>query len=197
MSENEWYTPSIYLEAARAVMGVIDLDPASCAKANETVQAQCYYTQTENGLPYPWQGRVWCNPPYAQIRHGQSSIHAWMHKLVAEYEQRHVSEAIALIPNDTSTRWFQWLWHYVLCFPSRRIQFYTPTEGQRKQPTFGTCFVYLGPREQTFSEVFCAFGRIVKTIDPPRPISLNADLWQAREELKEPEQQTFSLIEHI
>jgi hypothetical protein len=37
--EQEWYTPPEYLDAARAVLGEFDLDPASSDKAQETVRA--------------------------------------------------------------------------------------------------------------------------------------------------------------
>ncbi|SRR6266704_2774338 len=35
----EWYTPLPYLAAVREVLGTIELDPASCTEANDTVQA--------------------------------------------------------------------------------------------------------------------------------------------------------------
>jgi hypothetical protein len=38
--ETEWYTPAYCLEFVRAVLGTIDLDPASCVLAQKTVQAK-------------------------------------------------------------------------------------------------------------------------------------------------------------
>jgi ParB family chromosome partitioning protein len=176
MAGNEWYTPGEYLEAARAVMGGIDLDPASCAEANRSVRAARYYTQAENGLLHPWSGRVWCNPPYTQVRPGRSALKAWVEKLVVSYRLGHVSEAICLLPSDTSTRWFAWLWAFVVCFPPRRLRFDRPGTQRREQPPFGTCFVYLGPQEQRFAEVFGAYGQVVKALGE-RSRMVGLDLW--------------------
>ena len=59
----EHYTPDDYVEAARYVLGRIDLDPASCALANQTVRAGRYYSKEDDGLQQPWFGNVYLNPP--------------------------------------------------------------------------------------------------------------------------------------
>ena len=66
MRRNEFYTPSHIIEIARACMGGIDLDPASCAIANETVKASRFYDIRQNGLKRPWFGRIWLNPPFGR-----------------------------------------------------------------------------------------------------------------------------------
>jgi ParB family chromosome partitioning protein len=60
----EWYTPSKYVEAARQVLGEIELDAASCELANKWVKADKYFSIEDNSLWQMWQAKtVWLNPP--------------------------------------------------------------------------------------------------------------------------------------
>lgn len=63
---NEWYTPSIYVEAARNTMLSIDVDPASSDKAQQFVNAGIYFTKETSGLDKEWIGNVWMNPHTVQ-----------------------------------------------------------------------------------------------------------------------------------
>jgi ParB family chromosome partitioning protein len=169
MSSNEWYTPFRYIEAAREVMGTIDLDPASCERANMTVQAARYYDETNNGLMLPWHldgkpARIWLNPPYGRIhpeRTGSTRSYqlAFGAKLLQEHANGHIEQAIVLLlGNACFTQWFQQLqlWNYPLCFHKGHITFNRP-DGTTAHFGFGTIFIYIGPLEATFIKVFSQF----------------------------------------
>lgn len=153
--QNEWYTPAVFIAAAREVMGGIDLDPASSVLANDTVQARTFYSQDDNGLDLPWHGRVWLNPPYAQ-----PLIRLFAEKVVAEYEAGNVSEAIVLVNNATETRAWQHMARTCtsICFPKGRIRYNDATGTQQNTPLQGQTFLYFGDNRQHFMCVFETFG---------------------------------------
>lgn len=156
--DNEWYTPAEFIEAARAVMGGIDLDPASSKVANKTVKARQFYAQANNGLTKKWKGTVWLNPPYAQPLIGQ-----FIEKLVDEYVARNVTQAIVLTNNATETKWFQTLLSHVtaVCFPAGRIKFWHPSK--ESVPLQGQAICYLGSivSLDNFCAEFSPFGKIL------------------------------------
>jgi phage N-6-adenine-methyltransferase len=156
--ENEWYTPAEFVEAARLVLGEIDLDPASSEAANEIVQAREFFTAEDDGLAQEWRGRVWMNPPYAAELIGQ-----FTEKLAAAYEGRDVSAAVILVNNATETKWFQRLARIAdaLCFPERRVRFWNP-DGESSAPLQGQALIYLGNDADAFAEHFAQFGLIVE-----------------------------------
>lgn len=60
----EWITNRDLVDSAHYVLGEIDLDPASSAKANEYVNAKKYYTIADDGLnEQKWHGNVYLFPP--------------------------------------------------------------------------------------------------------------------------------------
>jgi hypothetical protein len=154
---NEHYTPAEYIDAAREVLGGIDLDPASCAKANKVVKASRFFTIEDDGLrkDKDWHGpRVWMNPPYG----GKAG--EFVSKLMDEMEAGRVSAAIVLVSSTTTdTVWFQPLWNGLLCFTDHRINFYG--DGERSGSTNGSVFVYFGDRPDVFIGCFSKFGTVV------------------------------------
>ena len=153
---NEWYTPAKYIEAARAVLGTIDLDPASCAEADVVVGAGTYLTEDDDGMGHPWHGAVWLNPPYGRIAGD------FITRLVDEYDAGRTTAAIALVnAHCTDTTWFQRLWDHTLCFTHHRIDFARGTD-RRSGSTHGSVFAYLGGDPQSFAEHFAQFGAVVR-----------------------------------
>lgn len=158
-NENEWYTPVKYVEAARLVLGTIDLDPASCKRANKIVQAKAFYTAKDDSLHQPWTGRLWLNPPYGGLA-GE-----FVRRLVLEYEAGDVKAAVALVnANCTDTNWFQPLWNYVLCFTDHRIDFDSGGRGKQTGSTHGSAFAYLGLETKAFKAAFSEFGAVVRRV---------------------------------
>lgn len=151
---NEHYTPAKYVEAARAVLGGIDLDPASCVEANATVQATEFYDASTDGLRRPWAGRIWLNPPYG----GLSG--PFVAKLADDYAAGKVSAAVILVnAHCTDTTWFRPLWDGCLCFTDHRINF--EGDKDRSGSTHGSVFAYFGPDRAAFVDAFSQFGFVV------------------------------------
>jgi hypothetical protein len=61
---DDWYTPRWVFKAAELTF---DMDVAAPVDPDcRTVPARRYVTAAEDGLSVPWEGVVWCNPPYSK-----------------------------------------------------------------------------------------------------------------------------------
>lgn len=153
--EIEWYTPQEFTDAARRVMGEIDLDPASNKFANEKIGAINYYTKEQDGLILPWKGRIWMNPPFGVI------IKRFIEKLCIEFASGNVTEAIVLTNNATETNWFKRMTEHasIVCFVCHRISFW---HQDRKKGTAlqGQTITYFGQNHERFVNEFSKFGFI-------------------------------------
>jgi ParB-like chromosome segregation protein Spo0J len=159
--EYEWYTPPKFVEAARKVMGGIDLDPASSHQAQEVVQARRYFTEEQDGLSRPWgtlkrPSRAWCNAPYKA-----GLIDQFVAKLLEELAAGRVSEAVLLVDNRTDTEWFHAaaIQASARCDTSGRIQFRRP-DGTGGSPMNGSVFLYFGDNPDRFAAGFGSLGLV-------------------------------------
>ena len=171
----EWYTPSAFVEAAREIMGGIDLDPASHEEANLTVKAARFFTEQDNGLDQPWGGRVFVNPPGGLVQ-------SFWNALVTEYRIiKGVEQAVwigysleqlqtlQVTANETPL-------DFPMCVPSRRIAFVEneakkaarlekmiaagKKPNQKSSPSHANYITYMGPNVDEFARVFSKFGRV-------------------------------------
>ncbi len=91
---DDHYTPPFIFEA----LGVeFDMDVCAPAGGVPWIPAKQSLSVIEDGLITPWNGLVWCNPPYSKIT-------PWAHKLLA------YGNGIALLPVGKSL-WFDMLWN--------------------------------------------------------------------------------------
>lgn len=93
----EWYTPAWVFTALATSF---TLDPCSPGEGLTHVPAERHLTQADDGLTADWDGMVWCNPPYGR------GIEKWLEKCISHAARG--GDAIALVPNRTDTRWWQY-----------------------------------------------------------------------------------------
>lgn len=153
---DEWKTPTEWIEAARGLMGTIDLDPASHDKAQEIVLASEYYTKDENGLSRPWNkpdgsaARVWCNPPYST-----DLVKTFAQKAIDEYRAGNMQEGLFLVNNCTDTGWFfELAASYPVIFSRGRVKFWYDDPEDKTPTRQGQALFYFGPRVAAFYEAF-------------------------------------------
>lgn len=92
------YTPRPFvLELERKQGFKFTLDVAACAESHH---APRYYTKADNGLVQPWEGDVWCNPPFSDI--APWVIRSWEQMLAGA-----TNSVTMLVPCWTDRRWWK------------------------------------------------------------------------------------------
>jgi phage N-6-adenine-methyltransferase len=138
-------TPQVFAELD-ARLGPFTLDVAA---SDDNAKCPSYYTKSVDGLVQPWEGIVWCNPPY-------SSIRPWVEKAWKEFADGTPPDRIVMLlpANRTEQGWWQ-----DLIEPARRdgsievefirgrMRFIAANDDQIRpnaRPPFGVCLVIWG-----------------------------------------------------
>ena len=151
----EWYTPPEIIEAARKVLGRIDLDPFSSEQANKTVKAVEFYSS--DAFERQWWGNVWMNHPFSRKMNPLC-----IKKLCDAFEVGEIEEACCITFAATSEKWFQPLHNYPQCYLVPRTNYYLPDGTKKKGVTKGSVVTYLGSRSRdlVFAKYFQDLGEV-------------------------------------
>ncbi|MES1226360.1 MAG: DNA N-6-adenine-methyltransferase [Bacteroidota bacterium] len=123
---DEWYTPKYIFDSLGCEF---DQDVAAPEK-----RIHCYVPAldfiTQASLEKPWQGFVWCNPPFGK----RNEIGLWLDKMYLH------GDGIALSPDRTSAPWWQKAAKEADCilFVAGKIKFIKPDGSVGKSPGTGT-----------------------------------------------------------
>lgn len=160
----ERFTTPEVIEAARQVLGRIDLDPASCEIAQQTVRAKKFFTIEDDALGREWVGKVFLNPPFFT-----GLYQKFIDKLVGEIKAGRVTAAILLTNSRTDPRWFSTAVSSCasVCFSAGRLHFALPTtDGQAaildSTPMRGQVLFYYGQEPDCFEQEFSKFGNCLR-----------------------------------
>lgn len=148
-ANDEWLTPPDILKA----LGEFDLDPC-CPIVPPWKTAKKQFNKNDNGLIQPWEGRVFCNPPYGP------ETTFWLEKLAAH------GNGIALIFARTETAmFFAHVWNkaHGILFIEGRLYFYD-VNGNRAKNNSGapSCLVAYGEDNAICLEKSEIAGKYVK-----------------------------------
>jgi phage N-6-adenine-methyltransferase len=196
---DEWYTRPDHAALIREVLGPIDLDPASCKKANAIIGAARFFDKAADGRNQNWKARnVYLNPPYSEAGD-------WVELLVATLLAEEVEDgAILLVNANTSSAWFADLWEHAaaLCFVRGRISFVSGEREESKTGWSPSVYVYFGDRPELFARVFSRIGRIVKAWDSwaepaPEPTHWPAGVGRDEYQRWKTEQHALGVTENV
>jgi site-specific DNA-methyltransferase (adenine-specific) len=115
----EWSTPDSFFKPLDDIYH-FTLDVAA---TKENAKCANYYTEEQDGLKQPWEGVIWCNPPYG------SGVLDWIKKAISCK-----NKVVMLLPVKTSNATFH---DYIL--PNAKITFvrgHLKFGGYKKQAPF-------------------------------------------------------------
>jgi len=95
--DDEWATPPSVWQPIADILDGFDLDAAAGCEPEPIADER--YTIDDNGLEQPWNGIVWCNPPYSNPRE-------WLEKAIAEVTHHDAELVVMLLPARVQTLWF-------------------------------------------------------------------------------------------
>jgi hypothetical protein len=183
--DREYITNYDLTSAAHQLLGGIELDVASSKVANEYIQAENFFTPTDDGLNIQdWYGRVYLFPPsgayfwnkkedrWKMTRASSPSLtssHAvWFRKLYRSWWKGDIEQGLYFTNCPDMIRYEQKIFDFPVCILKTAPTLIKHTsEGIGIQRTCTSLLVYLQPKQDTtfftekFIDIYSPKGRII------------------------------------
>jgi len=183
--DQELITNPDLVASAHALLGEIDLDPASSNLANTYVGASHYYTPQDDGLnDADWYGKVYVFPPSGSYFFNKqlnkwkmtrtsagtiTSAHAvWYHRLYRAWLNNEIEQGLFFTNCPDMIRYEQKIFDFPVCIlktPPELIK--NSSKGLSKHRTCTSLAVYLQPKDspgkatERFIDIYAEKGRIL------------------------------------
>lgn len=129
-TSDDFLTPPELVSA----MGEFDLDPCASKRQERQLAKRCYRFPEDNGLLLPWDGDVFCNPPFSELQ-------AWVSRFILH------GSGVMLVPARVEVSWFWKLWlNCNAIFLTKGPVKYICPEGKSPPRFFGGAFCAMGER---------------------------------------------------
>ena len=133
IGNDDWYTPKFIFDALQLTF---DIDVAAPPGGIDWIPARRFYTMADDGLSKPWDGLVWCNPPFSKLT-------PWVDRFIEH------GNGVLLTPFGRS-KWLDRMWNSsatMINLPSD-IKFQKPDGGWYSM-SFGAVLWAMGNQAQT------------------------------------------------
>lgn len=111
--KSDWETPDALFGLINTYFGPFNLDAAANA---ENSKCAFYWSEADDGLSKPWQGNVWCNPPY-------TNVGAWIKKGYEEAAIGNGNVTMLVGARPDTQYWWDYARHAQVIFIKGRITF--------------------------------------------------------------------------
>jgi phage N-6-adenine-methyltransferase len=126
---DENYTPLYAVEPFRNLVKGFHLDPFSCLRANQIIQAETYWTKADDAFSKDWTPyqNKWINPPYSK-----GNIEKAVESALS---YAHIGNSFLLTNSNTSSNWFLDAQKYSVAYLTfdHRLEFTNPKNDGKKK----------------------------------------------------------------
>lgn len=127
---DEWYTPKWLFDGLGLTFSIDVCGPVD--RTHISVPCERYYTEADDGLTSPWEGTIWCNPPY-------SAPEPWAKRCIQH------GDAMLLTHIPMNAEWAAAVWHNCDAIRLFQAMEFVRPDGKRQRPGMWLQLAAFGP----------------------------------------------------